>query len=161
MVVMEIRKIVIIVVFMIICACSVNKSKPVNGGVYVSNQLMKNREASNDSIYPILALRIDTIINNTLFVKYRFGTKNMDVNFEYKTSCNCYKSIDDILFTPNGTEREKIYLKFENPKEITFYFVKGGKNQTYYYSMTYVDKVNLKTHRDVYYAEDGFKLFDE
>jgi hypothetical protein len=161
--VMEIRKVLIIVLFMIhFCACSAQKSEPIKGGVYVSNQLLNNKEVSRDSIYPILAMRIDTIINDTLLVKYRFGKEAiMDVNFRYQQSCNCYESIGNISFAPYGKIKQKVYLEFDKPEKLKLYYKMNGIKNSYKYFMTYVDKINLKIHRSIYHAEDGFKLFKE
>lgn len=157
---------IVIVVLINACACFAQKSKPVIGGVYVSEQLLEIKERPiprvQRSVYPIGALRVDTIISDTLLVKYTFGLEAfMDADFEYKKSCNCYLSTWVILFTPYGYEDAKVYLDFINPKELVFYFFKDGKKQSYKYYMTYKDKVDYKTHRNVFYAEDGFKLFEK
>jgi len=162
--IMETKRIIIIVMLLVnICACTTQNLKPVKGGVYVSNQLLKNKAISYDTIYPILAVRIDTIVNsNLLLVKYRFGIESvMDVDFEYQASCNCYSSQEKILFAPHGLQKENVFLKFVDTKELILYYIKDGNINTYKYIITYIDKVNQNTNRDIYYAEESFKLFNK
>lgn len=165
--VMSITRLLIIFLFAFSSCSSSGQEKnkiirPIIGGVYVSDALIQNRSISYDSITPILALRIDSAIENTLLVKYRFGQEaSMDSDFEYTKSCDCFTSKDSISFAPYGAKRELVFLKFRSSKTMTLQYMEKGEKKVYEYHFTYKDKVNYDTHRNEYYAEDGFKLFEK
>ena len=75
---------------------------PLVGGVYVARVIIDDPNVSYDSIKPILSLRIDSVYENTLLVKYRLGEAFMDVDFKYDKDCECFNSVDRILFAPFG-----------------------------------------------------------
>jgi hypothetical protein len=164
--VMSATKLLIILFLFLFSSCSTSGQgkrkniKPIIGGVYVSNVLIQNRSISYDSITPILALRVDNATENTLLVKYRFGSEALlDSDFEYVKSCDCYSSKGYISFAPYGARRESVFLKFQSSKTLTLQYMENGDNKFFEYHFTYKDKVNSDTNRQLYYAEDGFKLF--
>lgn len=148
----------LIVLALLLSSCASQKQKSIfNGGVYVNDTLIQNINQNFDSIFPFLALRIDKKKNDTLFVKYRFGREAlMDFDAVYNEACNCYYSTIKVPFAPVGEKREfiSIYLLSNEKIKISY----QSQNE-YFFSLTYIDKINLKTHRNVYYAEEGFSLF--
>jgi hypothetical protein len=163
-VMLRIDKIILIFVLTSIMhsSCNAQIKHPLIGGVYVSKVLIENRNLSQDSIHPIVAFRIDTIINHTLLVKYLSGLeKTLDIDYVYDSTCVCYKSTDEMLFSPFGFQREFVYLKILDEKSIQIYYFENEKQKTYLYNLTYIDNINIATHRDGYYAEEGFWPFKD
>lgn len=144
--------------YIIIVSCASLKKKSIyNGGVFVADTIIKNKDQNFDSVFPILAFRIDDKNKDTLLIKYRFGReKHMDLNAVYNKDCACYQSTREVLFPPFGQESEYISIYILSNEKIKI-SLNGGNE--YFFTLTYIDKVNLKTHRNIYYAEDGFKLF--
>ena len=145
-----------------VISCNTQSPQVYQGGVYVSDALLKDKTIEYDSVYPILSMRVDSVLSNKLLVKYRFGREaSMDKDFTYDASCLCYESIGKVKFAPFGSFSEKVSLKVINPKELELFYFNKGTKKSFLYRFTYVDEVDLTTHRNIYYAEDGYKLFKE
>jgi len=150
----------LIILALLLLSCASQKQKSIyKGGVYVADTLIQNRIQNFDSIFPILALRIDNKKNDTLFIKYRAGREvSMDFDAVYNEGCNCYYSTIKVPFAPFGEQREFISIYFLSNEKIKISY--QSQNE-YFFSLTHIDKINLKTHRNIYYAEEGFKLFKD
>ncbi len=142
-------------------SCTSQKQESIyNGGIFVADTVIKDREQEFNHVFPILALRIDTKKEDTLLIKYKFGREAlMDIDAVYNKDCNCFIFLTKLLFAPNGSVRRFASLYVLPDDKIKITFSECDTLKEYFYSLTYIDKVNLKTHRDVYYAEQGFKLF--
>ena len=141
---------------------------PVIGGVYAARELSEDSWTSRGSAWPLAGLRVDERRADTLLVKYAVGPeKSADVDFGYDSACDCFRSKEDLLFAilvnPRSNEfaleREEVFLKFRPGALDLWYFEDDEKRGPYIYRMTYVDTVDLSTHRNPYYAGDGFGLF--
>ena len=138
---------------------SKGQSLPKAGSVFVSSAYNKESNYPQDSLFPITAFRIDKFQENTLLVKYKIGSeKFLDVDFIFLDSCKCYLSDKQVLFSPVGEKRDYVFLEI-NSEEQVYLYLKSDPSVIYRYNMTYIDKVNLKTHRDDYYTEQGFSLY--
>ena len=140
---------------------------PVVGGVYVARELVEDRQRPRERVWPLPALRVDDRRLGTLLVKYGIGPEGTgDADFRYDGACDCFKSKEDLDFAlfdsrtrSVGSKREEVFLKFRQGGLDLWYFEGAVKKGPYAFEMTYVDTVDLSTHRDSYYAEDGFGLF--
>lgn len=144
-------------------SCGLQKNKSIfNGGVFVSEIFLKDSSLNFDSVFPILAHRIDSKKEDTLYLKYRLGQEAiMDIDLVKKKECNCYISLTKIPFAPKGQIREVISLYILSDNKLKITFNESDSLHEFYYSLTYIDEVNLKTNRDMYFAEQGFRLFKE
>lgn len=149
----------ITIILMNLYTCKSQEISSISGNVYVADELIKNRKVSYDS-FPIIAFRIDTIIANDLFVKYRFGSEHhMDIDFIYDDNCSCFKSKGMLLLAPNGSIKIPGYLKVLNEDNIELNIIENNIEKKYLYRKTYRDTIDFKKSRNIYYAEDGFPLF--
>ena len=145
-------------------ACAANDALlPRIGGVYVSEVVLDGNKRNLEVVFPVLAIRIDTIIERTLLVKYRFGAeKGGDADFTHREDCSCYRIDGPMGFSPPlaGREESDVFLTVKSPDRIDLWYISGGKQHgPFSYQLTYLDDVDLTTHRDEYYAEDSFRLF--
>ena len=140
---------------------------PVIGGVYAASELAEDSRILRGSTWPLAGLRVDDRRADTLLVKYTVGPeKSADADFEYETDCDCFRSKGDLLFAHLVDPRvyaltfkhEEVFLKFRPGELDLWYFEDGEKKGPYMYRMTYVDAVDLATHRDSYYSHFGFGL---
>ena len=136
------------------------RGEPVIGGVYVARELVEDRERPRESVWPLPALRVDDRRLGTLLVKYGIGPEPFgDADFRYDSGCDCFKSTTALEFEAVSGDGEEVFLKFRQGGLDLWYFEGAVKKGPYIFRMTYVDTVDLSTHRDSYYAEDGFGLF--
>lgn len=106
----------------------------------------------------IKGIRIDDIRSDTILIKYKFGNELfMDADFVYDSLTEHYQSADKIILGALADKKSRIYLKIED-KDIYLEFEDLLKNKQIRYKKIYKMKVDLQTHRDPYYAEDGFSL---
>ena len=141
---------------------------PVIGGVYAARELAEDSWTSRGSAWPLAGLRVDDRRADTLLVQYTVGPEGgADADFQYQTDCDCFRSKEDLSFAilvdPKAREftfqHEEVLLKFRPGELDLWYFEDGEKRGPYIYRMTYVDTVDLATHRDPYYSHIGFGLF--
>jgi hypothetical protein len=133
------------------------------GNIYISDKIVKDGKNDFSLIYPILALRIDNVIKDTLQIKYVFGKEVfLDADFLFKDSCNCYVSMSKILFNPMGRKREFVNIRLDSDKKrVNLFFIQDdGTIGSFSYVFSYKGNIDLKTYRNVYYTEDGYKLFE-
>ena len=140
---------------------------PVIGGVYAARELSEDSWTSRGSAWPLAGLRVDDGRLGTLLVKYTVGPEGTgDADFEYETDCDCFRSKGDLSFAilvdPRANaftiKDEEVFLKFRPGELDLWYFEDGEKRGPYNFRMTYVDTVDLGTHRDPYYSHFGFDL---
>jgi hypothetical protein len=133
------------------------------GNVYVLDKIVKDGKSDYSYNYPILALRIDSVLADTLHIKYLFGKESfLDADFLYGDSCNCYVSMSKILFSPEGIGTAFVNIRLDSDKNEVELFYNGDDSNisSYTFVFSYKDKMDRKTYRNVYYAEDGYKLFE-
>ena len=138
------------------------------GGVYVARELSEDSSRrARGSVWPLAALRVDDRRSDTLLVKYTVTPEPLaDADFRYESACDCFKSKEDLAFGVVDWNRrvvsisyEEVFLKFR-PGELDLWYFEGAvKKGPYSFRMTYVDTVNLSTHRHPDNAEIGFDLF--
>ena len=123
---------------------------------------------SRGSVWPLAGLRVDDRRSDTLLVKYTVGPEPFaNADFLYDSVCDCFRSKEDVTFAivdsrgfPFSSRREEVFLKFGSGELDLWYFEDAVKQGPYKYRMTYVDDtIDLSTHRDPNYGEDGFHLF--
>ena len=138
---------------------------PVIGGVYAARELSEDSWTSREAAWPMAGLRVDDGRLGTLLVKYTVGAEqNGDADFRYESDCDCYRSKEDLRFAILGDsggysfKDEEVFLKFRPGELDLWYFEDDEKRGPYVFRMTYVDTVDLSTHRDPYYNWDGFDL---
>ena len=141
---------------------------PVIGGVYAAQELSEDNWMSRGSVWPLAGLRVDDRRSDTLLVKYTVGPEPFaNADFLYDSVCDCFRSKEDVTFAivdsrgfPFSSRREEVFLKFGSGELDLWYFEDAVKQGPYKYRMTYVDDtIDLSTHRDPNYGEDGFHLF--
>lgn len=154
---------VLIITIILVNSCKSKLDSIVKGGVYLSNSIAQNTNQNYDSIEPILAFRIDNIILDTLLVKYRFGFEaSMDIDYVFNKKCNCYISENPLLFSPRGSLRKHVSIYSVNKNKILLKYVVNDSIIETEFQLSYIDfTIDLKTHRNPYYAEDSFNLFRE
>lgn len=141
----------------ILYGCGAQKN--INGNVY--KQLSDEANISNEDNL-IRGIRIDDTRNDTLLVKYKIGNEIfLDADFIYDDKLKCYKTIDKIILGMEADEKSVVYLTFDGIDYLYLEFIDVLKNKKIGYQKVYKMKVDLKTHRDPYYAEDGFSLYTE
>ena len=133
--------------------CGAQKNS--NGNVY--KQFSYEANLINEDV--IRGIRIDDTRNDTLLVKYKIGNEIfLDADFVYDNTLKCYKTIDKIILGVEADKKSVVYLTFDGIEYLYLEFIDILKNKKIKYQKIYKMKVNLKTHRDSYYAEDGFSL---
>jgi hypothetical protein len=92
LIVMKLRIELLIAFFMISTSTWAQKIEERHqGNVYVLDKIVKDGKSDYSYNYPILALRIDSVLADTLHIKYLFGKESfLDADFLYGDSCNCY-----------------------------------------------------------------------
>ena len=161
-------RICLVTIFAACCAAEEKGSEPVIGGVYVARELSEDSSRrARGSVWPLAALRVDDRRSDTLLVKYTVTPEPLaDADFRYESACDCFKSKEDLAFGVVDWNRrvvsisyEEVFLKFR-PGELDLWYFEGAvKKGPYSFRMTYVDTVNLSTHRHPDNAEIGFDLF--
>ena len=129
--------------------------KDSNGNVY--KQFSYEADLINEDV--IRGIRIDDTRNDTLLVKYRIGNEIfLDADFVYDDKLKCYKTIDKIILGAQADKKSIVYITFDVIEYLYLEFIDILKNKKIKYQKIYKMKVDLKTHRNSYYAEDGFPL---
>jgi hypothetical protein len=147
----------LLVINFLIVSCKAQPDAPLNGGVYVSELLIKNRNLPFDSIYPIVALRIDSIIKDTILIKYVIGPDGVsDIDYGYDSNCKCYQSKQKLILTPWGNLKEFVDISILDSDNIELFYFENNVKMSYLYKLTYIDNVDLSTHRNIYFIEEGF-----
>lgn len=110
--------------------------------------------------YPFSGLRLDSINQNLMMIKYRTHEPYMDVNFKRIDGSDDFMSDGWMIARPETRiQIDSIRLEIVNVDSIILHFNVDSTEESHLYRFSYIDKVNMKTHRDAYYAEDGFYLF--
>ncbi|RYZ49632.1 MAG: hypothetical protein EOP49_15865 [Sphingobacteriales bacterium] len=139
---------------LIICGCT--SREKMDGNVY---KLVADEKSGMPEQGNIRGLRIDVNGGDTLLVKYAIGSGAfLDADFIYISKPGCYKSTTPLVFGQEGERSSVVRLSVTGSGEIVLQFVDMGGTEERRYRKIYRMKVDLKTHRDPYYAEDGFKL---
>lgn len=140
------------IVVLMLTSCKVN----LEGNVY---KLVQVDDLSfNEQKDLITGVRIDDIRNDTMLIKYKFGNELfMDADFIYDSIDERYLSAGKIVLGSMADKKSDVYLKIDG-ENLYLEFVDLLKNKEIQYKKVYHKKVDLKTHRDPYYAEDGFSL---
>ena len=131
--------------------CGPNSNKNILGNVYVNSILQE------DSTYlGVSAIRIDTLIEDTLYIKYRmYGDKF--INDQYcKTKEGAYNSLNRTSIGFFDTAQTRSLMLKENTL-ILYERDTDTKSQVFMYS--YKDDVLFSEYQNIYFAEDGFGLF--
>lgn len=142
-----------------ISSCQVIKQdKELEGNVYVFDSVKFDPKFNGS--FPIVAIRIDGVENDSIYVKYKVGTETFaDMDFIFQDSCNCYLSVSPALLVPFSDKNRYIYLTNIGKKDLVVGSVDGSDSiKEYKYRFSYKMKIDRKTNRDPYYAEDGYKL---
>lgn len=139
-------------VVLMLTSCKVN----LEGNVYKFDQV--DNLSFNEQKDLIKGVRIDDIRNDTMLIKYKFGNELfMDADFVYDSTGKRYLSSGKIVLGAMADKKSDVYLKIDG-ENLYLEFVDLLKNKKIKYKKVYHKKVDLKTHRDPYYAEDGFSL---
>jgi hypothetical protein len=67
-----------------------------------------------------------------------------------------------ILFSPEGIGTAFVNIRLDSDKNEVELFYNGDDSNisSYSFVFSYKDKIDRKTYRNVYYAEDGYKMFE-
>ena len=124
------------------------------GAVYVNSNLKED-----STFLGVSAIRIDTIIKDTLYVKYRVhGDKFLNQDY-IKSRNGTFKSIDSMSFDRfNNKHAASLTL---NGKNLVLSWHQPDTMTSYRFEFSYKDNVLFSQSRDVYYAEDGFGLYQD
>lgn len=150
------------------CSLAIGACRPVlkgnqlKGSVYVFDSVRLSPKGQE--IFPIVALRIDSIGNDAIHVKYKFGTETFaDLDFVFKDSCKCYVSTSPAYLRPFLNKNEYIYVTAIGERALTIGYrkEKRGSVKELRYTFSYKMKIDHSTNRNLYYAEDGYKLADK
>ncbi|RQO29721.1 hypothetical protein DBR32_14130 [Taibaiella sp. KBW10] len=102
----------------------------------------------------VQAIRIDAVIGDTILVKYKIGTELfLDADFVWSDAAKTYQSLQALTYGSHAQYKSGASLQAED-KHLNLQ-LDGQKIQL---RKRYNKPVDLKTHRDPYYAEDGFSL---
>lgn len=147
-------KTVIICIFSIVLSsCGVQ----LTGNVYKLEST--SAILSNEDQDIIKGLRIDALRNDTLLVKYKFSEELfLDTDFVYDGKIKSYRSVDKIILGAEADKKSVILLSIAGKKYIEIEYVDFYVDKKIRYSKIYKMQVDLQTHRDTYYAEDGFSM---
>lgn len=140
------------------CQFQSKSSIVIQGSVFVHDSLTVHSSIFEErNQYPFSGLRIDSVNHNLLMVKYHVHEFYMDVDFSRAKESDEFMSNGWMLARPEiPIEIDSVRLEVVSPDSI-FLHVNG---ETHLYRFSYVDKVDMKTHRNPYYAEEGFTLFE-
>ncbi len=157
---MEIRKIKLFALILVLLySCDTMLRQSRNGNVYVFDEKINNTSIDLNR-YSIVGIRIDIEEKNKLLVKYKVGFESfLNIDFLLDKNINSYVSIGKMIINPKTSKESIIYLNFKNKNTIELSYYKEEIKVSYLYRFSYKDKVDLKTHRDPYFAEDGYRLF--
>nr|WP_162988869.1 carboxypeptidase-like regulatory domain-containing protein [Pedobacter schmidteae] len=119
------------------------------GNVYVSDSSVKDPDQ-------IQAIRIDEIRGRTLQMKYKIGAEQfLDADFVWHPSVGIWLSPKPLTYGSHAQYKSGARLSIkENALELQL----GDKEKILSFTKLYNKPVDLKTHRDPYYAEDGFSI---
>lgn len=120
------------------------------GNVYILDTLSRNTNYEQQ----VQAIRIDEIHEDTLRVKYKFGQEMfLDADFIWRESIGAYFSSKPLTYGSHSQFKSgaRIVQK-QNALDLQF----EGKQEKLSFLKLYNKPVDLKTHRDPYFAEDGF-----
>lgn len=129
--------------------------------MFVHNNLSINSTILDQlNQYPFSGLRIDSINQNLIMIKYRTHEPYMDIDFKRIEGSKDFLSDGWMIARPEiRIQIDSIRLEIVNQDSLILHFNVDSTEESHLYRFSYIDKVNMKTHRDVYYAEYGFKLF--
>ena len=132
------------------------------GEVYASENLDTENKSFN-GVYPTPYFRVENILNDKVYVRYKLKEPLMNIIFENVN--DVYQSTTNMLIAPFGATRLlcKLYV-FESSsgKKITLKTYDSNNNLIHQqiYNHTHTDVINRALSDNVYYAEDGFSPFE-
>lgn len=127
------------------------------GNVYAPFSVTTATDAPDGSSIP--GLRIDAVRGDTLLIKYKlYEEQFMDADFVYNKKNGYYESTAALLVGSGPVQKQLVYLRIKGSNELLIRYGDFQANKWMEYRRLYTKKVNLNTHRDPYYAEDGFSL---
>jgi len=140
------------------CHLQSQKNALIQGSVFVHDNLSVHSSILEErNQYPFSGLRIDSINHNLLMIKYHVHEFYMDVDFNRVKGIDEFLSDGWMLARPEiPIEIDSIRLEVVSSDSIFLHF----NEETHLYRFSYVDEVDMKTHRNAYYAEEGFTLFE-
>lgn len=129
-----------------------SRDKELAGTVYALDTLLAG-EGHNEQIQ---AVRIDDTRGDTLLVKYRIGQESfLDADFAWDMTDQIYRSLHPLTYGSYAQYRSQATLRVGVS---CLHLQLGNNKHTLLFRKRYKKSVNTKTHRDPYYAEDGFSL---
>lgn len=135
--------------------CSISAQKAsgnFSGNVYV-HDTAKTASGYEEQVQ---AIRIDAVKGDTLLVKYKIGTEQfMDLDFVWDEAAKAYRSLKPLTYGDHAQYKDLASLQIADN---TLSLQLQERKQKIQFQKRYNKPVDLKTHRDPYYAEDGFPL---
>lgn len=124
--------------------------KDLGGNVYSLDTIRVGTDYKDQ----LQAIRIDGVRGDTILIKYKIGNEVfLDADFVWNPSAKNYKSLQALTYGGHAQYKSPASLYAEDD----FLELQINK-QKIYFRKRYNKPVDLKTHRDPYYAEDGFSL---
>ncbi|SDD44472.1 hypothetical protein SAMN04487894_10981 [Niabella drilacis] len=129
-----------------------SRNKELAGMVYALDTLLAGK-GHNEQIQ---AVRIDDTRGDTLLVKYKIGRESfLDADFVWDMTDQTYRSLHPLTYGSHAQYRSQAILRVGVSR---LHLQLGNDKHKLLFRKSYKKSVNTKTHRDPYYAEDGFSL---
>lgn len=111
----------------------------------------------------INGIRIDEVSKDSLFLRIAFGKESLyTISMIYDQNSNTFNSKTTIPFYPKeGHYRSKLNMSIKGNSVLLSFSDKEKKTCKKKYLFTYKATIIKERVRNVYYAEDGFKLCKE
>ena len=123
--------------------------KDLAGNVYV----LHTSQADPDQVQ---AIRIDAVKGDTILVKYKIGSEAfLDADFVWSAASRQYRSLQPLTYGAHAQYKSAASL---TAGDTSLHLQWQGQSAQIPFRKRYNKPVDLKTHRDPYYAEDGFTL---
>ncbi len=146
---------VFLLMALVVLSCKTTQS--IEGNVYKLSPETNVTAQLQDEL--IKGLRIDAAHGDTLLVKYKFDEELfMDADFVYRPELKKYESVRPVVFGKGAGKTANILLLVEDKKHLYLQYSDFISGTRFLYQKTYKKKVHKATHRNAYYAEDGFPL---
>lgn len=156
----------VLTLLLVSCASKRINHSIVVGNVYVFESVtpdvmkLDNWRQELDSIFPLLAFRVNHTGRKHIQIIYRLGYEaSMTFSANFSKSCQCFESKKELPLAPRGENSSAIKLYFNDPQWVEITLSVENHEIRHKYRYTHTNIFNHKQEKSRYYQEQGFNLF--